>query len=177
MKELEKKAGQIFLMNYDFIIRLAFHFAPWPDLSEDIAHQVFVEFMSHPSRWNLDGDVKPLLIKMTRDVAYRFTKERCKQQTEVQNRIVEHLRQVAEQSLDKRMNRDDIFFLRECVNRLPAKSRRLIERYYHEGISIVQIAQGMNSKDSRIRQILCRLRLKLRQCVERLIRERNGELQ
>ena len=52
-----------------FVRALALRLAPTPGLIEDIAQQVFLEFIRKAGEWDLASDLRPLFTVMTRVVA------------------------------------------------------------------------------------------------------------
>ncbi len=79
-----------------FVRALALKLAPAPGLAEDVAQQVFLEFISKEASWDLSRDIRPLLAVMTRNVARRFWRERTHTLPEVQRELAEHIRHLAE---------------------------------------------------------------------------------
>lgn len=59
--------------------------------------------------------------------------------------------------------------LRECVDALPARSRRLVELNYDDDVGRAAIARELGMKADGVKTALRRLRDGLRQCVERRI--------
>lgn len=72
MNPAQTIAAQVFLSHHDFVRGVALKYAPWPGLMDDIAQQVFLEFMAKESKWDLSTDARPLLATMTRHIALRL---------------------------------------------------------------------------------------------------------
>ena len=79
-----------------FVRALALRLAPAPGLAEDIAQQVFLEFVAKASQWDLTRDIKPLLAGMTRNVARRAWREKSHHMPEVVRELADHIRELAE---------------------------------------------------------------------------------
>jgi len=156
-----------------FVLGLAMRLAPTPGLAEDIAQQVFLEFLSKGTQWDLSQDIKPLLAGMTRNVARRCWRERMHTLPEVQRELAEHICQLAESREVAWFGEEEKTILRRCLDRLPAKSRRLIELHYYLDTSSVEIAQQMNMQPDAVRRALFRLREQLRKCVRQLLPEKS----
>src|SRR5689334_14169199 len=152
-----------------FVRALALRLAPAPSLAEDIAQQVFLEFMAKASEWDLARDVKPLLAVMTRNVARRCWRERLHTLPEVQRQLAEHIRQLAESKEVNWFGQEERSALEQCLDRLPTKSRRLIEMHYYLDNSSVEIARQMNMNADAVRRALFRLREQLRKCVRKFL--------
>ena len=154
-----------------FVRALALRLAPAPGLAEDIAQQVFLEFIAKEAEWDLTGNVKALLGVMTRNVAKRCWRERMHTLPEVQHQLAEHIRQLAETREVTWFGEEEKSILRRCLDRLPMKSRRLIELHYYLDTSSVEIAHQMGTNADAVRRALFRLRDQLRKCVKRFLPE------
>ena len=53
--------NQLVEANAGFVRALALRLAPAPGLAEDIAQQVFLEFIAKAAEWDLTSDVRPPL--------------------------------------------------------------------------------------------------------------------
>jgi DNA-directed RNA polymerase specialized sigma24 family protein len=92
----ENRIAELAKANERFVHALALRLAPYPGLAEDIAQQVFLEFISKAAEWDLTADIKPLLAAMTRHVANHCWRERMRTLPEVQQAVAEHIRHLAE---------------------------------------------------------------------------------
>jgi len=156
-----------------FVRALALRLAPAPGLAEDIAQQVFLEFLAKEAQWDLSQDIKPLLAVMTRNVARRCWRERMHALPEVQRELAEHICQLADSKDVAWFGEEEKTILRRCLDRLPAKSRRLIELHYYLDTSSVEIAQQMDMQPDAVRRALFRLREQLRKCVRQFLPEKS----
>ena len=169
MDTQEAHAAQLFLAHHDFVKGVALKYAPWPGLMEDIAQQVFLEFMSKESTWDLERDIRPLLATMTRHIALRQWRERTRNQPEVVQKLADHIRLLAEQRDAPPRYEDEVQALRSCLSKLPEKSRELVELYYYDDISTPEIAEQTEMKTDTVCRALSRVREKLRECVKKSI--------
>jgi RNA polymerase sigma factor (sigma-70 family) len=167
MNPNETHAAQAFLTHHDFVKGVALKYAPWPGLVEDISQQVFLEFLAKETRWDLRQDVRPLLATMTRHVAMRLWRERTRQQPEEVRKLAEHIRQLAEEREAPPRYEEEIQALRQCLRKLPEKSRELVELYYYHDIGTPEIAEQVRMKTDTVCRALSRVRAKLRECLER----------
>lgn len=154
------------MAHHGFVKGLALKFAPWPGLADDIVQQVFLEFVRKEERWDLDADVKPLLVTMTRFVALRCWRERLHQQPEVVRQLADHIRHLAEQREQSRRYDDEITALRTCLEKLPSKTRAFVDSYYYAEMSVEQIATRMRMRTDTVCRALSRVRAKLRDCLK-----------
>lgn len=155
-----------------FVRALALRLAPAPGLAEDIAQQVLLEFLTKAAQWDLTADIKPLLAGMTRLVARRTWREKTHQMPDTVRELAEHIRELAEAQEVKWFTDEEKSALRRCLDRLPDKSRRLIELHYYLDVTSVEIGRQMETNADAVRRALFRLREQLRQCVQRLLGEK-----
>ena len=160
------KVAQLVLAHHGFVKGLAVRIAPWPGLADDITQQVFLEFLKKEAKWDLERDVKPLLATMTRHVAMRCWRERTRQMPETVYKLAEHIRDLAGAGTPEPRWDDEVGALKRCLEKLPDKSRTLVELHYFGGATTVEIAGRMTVKADAVRQALCRLRGQLRTCIE-----------
>ncbi len=159
------QAAQVFLSHHDFVKGVALKYAPWPGLMDDIAQQVFLEFMAKESKWDLSTDIRPLLATMTRHIALRLWRERTRQQPEVVQKLADHIRLLAEERETPPRYEYEIGLLRSCLQKLPDKSRELVEFYYYNNVSTAEIAEQVNMKADTVCRALSRVRENLRECI------------
>ena len=166
MNIAETHAAQVFLAHHDFVKGVALKYAPWPGLLEDITQQVFLEFMAKESKWDLSSDARPLLATMTRHIAMRLWRERTRQQPDVVQNLADHIRLLAEERETPPRYEDEVRVLRTCLQKLPQKSRELVELYYYDEVGTPQIAEQIQMKADTVCRALSRVREKLRECIE-----------
>ncbi len=171
LSETRSVSDDLLTAHGGFVRALALKLAPAPGLAEDIAQQVFLEFIAKEASWDLTRDIKPLLAGMTRNVARRYWRERTHTLPEVQRELAEHIRHLAESREVAWFDEEEKSALQRCLDRLPAKSRRLVELHYFLDTSSVEIARQTKVKPDAVRRALFRLRGLLRNCVRRFLPE------
>ena len=149
-----------------FVRALATKYAPVAGAADDIVQQVFLEFIAKYDTWDTQSDLRPLLHTMTRFVARRYWHERSRSMTPEMHQLADHIRQLAESRDLQLYGEQEKSALRECLHKLPEKSRRIIEGHYLLGVSSKDIAESMQLSSDAVRQALCRLRVQLRKCME-----------
>jgi len=172
MPETNPILNRLIEANTGFVHALALRLAPGPGLTEDIAQQVFLEFIAKAAQWDLTQDIKPLLAGMTRNVARRAWREKSHHMPEVVRDLADHIRELAEAREVTWFNDEEKSALRRCLQKLPDKSRRLITLHYDLDVTSVEIARQMEINADAVRRALFRLRELLRKCVQRILRER-----
>src|SRR5689334_8688214 len=114
---------QLVEANAGFVRALALRFAPAPGLAEDIAQQVFLEFIAKADQWDLDTDPRGLLTVMTRNVALRCWRDRTRDLSGQLRELAEHIRELAEPEEVSWYGEEEKQALRRCLEKLPEKSR------------------------------------------------------
>ena len=170
----DKKATALLMKYHRFVFWHARCLIPFPDLAEDVAQQVFVEFLSHTDRWNLEDDVRPILKTLVHRCAVAVWRDRAKTLPDALSQITEFVQQ--EQNDNSIFRDDQMAALRNCSQKLPQGARQLIARHYFDGISVKQIAKEIHQKAATVGKSIYRIREKLRHCIELTIKaeEHNG---
>src|SRR5262245_27907616 len=122
MPEQQPRIAEIIEGHGHFVRSLALRLAPVPSLVEDIAQQVFLEFVAKGDQWDLNRDVKPLLATMTRNVALRCWRERTRAMSAEMRGLADHIRALAEESEVEWYRPEEQTALRQCLEQLPEKS-------------------------------------------------------
>ncbi len=156
----------IVLSHHDFVRVTAFRESPYPGMTEDIVQQVFVEFFAKRDQWNYDDDLRPLLKTMTKYVAARLWREKSRYLSAVRKAIAEEVR-ISVHNSDFPYE-EDMASLHQCLNKLSGRARKLIELRYFSDIPIADIAERLMLKPNSVYRTICRLREKLKACIERL---------
>lgn len=168
-RQLEE-ATQEFQRWYGLVLSVARRYAPSPEWVQDVVQQVFIDFVTATLKGNRDPsrDLAPYLHQITRNRALKFWREERHRQPEIQQRIGERLARLQRQrnESDEEANRQ-LEQLRRCTGELPEKSRRLIERHYFQGSSLEEIARDESIPSGTLRKAMYRIRIQLRDCMER----------
>jgi RNA polymerase sigma-70 factor, ECF subfamily len=166
---LDRRVAELAGIHQGFVKAVALKLAPAPGLADDIAQQVFLEFVSKREKWDLERDVRPLLAVMTRNVARRFWRERCRAMSPEMRQLAEHIRELSEKDDVSPYQEEEVAALRDCLAKLPAKSQTLVRLHYYLGTSSVDIASQLPMRADAVRRALFRLRGQLRLCIERAL--------
>ncbi len=150
-------------------------FAPYPGLADDIVQQVFLEFIAKQDQWKLGDDPRPLLAVMTRNVAKRLWQEKTRKMPEILRKIAERVQSLAEQRTDSSSYDDELFALQFCLDRLSERERALLEKRYYQKHPSQKIADEMGLRVNTLNRAICRIREKLRLCIERKTRIKTAQ--
>lgn len=167
MDDPKDRATQLFLSKYNLVLGLACRHAPFPGIADDILQDVFVEFVQNADRWNLEENIEPILVRLTRFAVASHWRERLKSRPSAMQKLAEHLKSIAETNAES-VDGDEMVVLRHCLGKLAPKSRELIDLHYKENLSMVDIARKMAVTDLAVRQAVCRIRGVLRLCMRKI---------
>mgnify|MGYP006295653681 CR=1 FL=1 len=176
MNAHDAKIKELVKQHQGFVKMLSVKLAPFPGVCDDIAQQVFLEFINKKDRWDLNNDIKPLLAGITRNIALRYWRELKKNMSPELAKLAEHIKTVAgsrEDSAEEQKEEQKKRALRFCLRKLQAKSRKLIEVYYYLDLTSIEIAKKMSMTADAVRRALFRLRKKLKKCIQRSLQGRD----
>lgn len=173
MKPLEEKAANCFLLHHDFVKQQVLRYAPLPGLVDDICQQVFLEFVSKSDRWDLDGDVRPVLVVLIKGFSMRALQEKRKHVPGALPRIVELLVRRNEFLGDEGNYEKEKGVLRACIERLNHRNREIVRLYYYNEYALQEIGELMFISPNAVSHVLCRIRNFLRKCIRKSLG--NGE--
>lgn len=162
---VDQKVACLFLAEQDFVKGLAIYYAPWPGIADDIVQQVFLEFVTHQERWDLEKEIRPLLGVMTRNIARRFWREKIRNMPESLKQVAEHLEAASRDTEPDECYDAKRRALDECMKTLGPKSRALIDMRYFGMMKPAEMAERLQAKTATITQALYRLRGKLYDCI------------
>lgn len=174
-KTLQQIAGEAFLANYDSVLSVAFRFAPLPDLVDDVLQETFNIFVSRAECYDLKTETRFLLMKIAKNVALGFWKQRQRERSKVAQLIFEHVRQYGE-SLSA-PEEDTGCYSREqgalgtCLEKLSPQNRDIVRQHYFQKLPIAEIASQYQTTTDAIKQLLFRIRKKLRICIDKRVRQ------
>lgn len=170
------QAARLFESRYDLILETAYRYAPDAGLAHDIAQQSYLSFIHgvQEKNWDLERDVAPLLRAIVKNVAMNVWKQRKKHAPEALRRVHERLLRFFEEttdlgSVEDKVGIDRLEALKSCMEKLTLRSRQFLEQHYHQGTTMEEIGLQNNVPPNTIRQMFCRLRAKLRDCIEQTL--------
>lgn len=165
----------LFQTHYEFIVGVAYRFAPKPDLIYDIAQQTFVRFVEYAEKkeWNLDEEIKPLIFTMTKSVAFdlwrRYRLENGKAMVLIGEKLKHIQAEKMRETHEEEKIAEEIEALRQCKKKLQPKHLEILEEHYNKGVSIKEIARERQLNLSTLRKFFFRLRGKLKDCIRQTL--------
>jgi RNA polymerase sigma-70 factor (ECF subfamily) len=135
--------------------------------TEDLVQQVFVNAFLHLADFEIGRDFGAWLRTIARNAVREHLRKnarydrRLKMYGELAMRRWEDDQQA--RVFDESLHRA----LQDCLRRLPDKAAEAVRLRYHEGLDFAAIAASMESSAGALRNLLSRVRVRLRECIER----------
>jgi len=134
--------------------------------TEDLAQQVFVNVYHALDQYDLGRG----LGRWIRAIARNAVLEELRRRGRYRGRVGEYARwveqRVSEADSAQRGLHDRIAYLRECIERLDAGHAEAVRRRYLHQQGLSEIAEAIGRSTAAVRNLLSRVRVKLRECVE-----------
>lgn len=170
-----EQLARVFESHYGLILEAARRYAPDCDLMRDIVQQTYLVYIQGiaSKKWTAEYKIDSLLYGIAKRVALNLWKEEQKNSPENLQMIGERFRRSFEESSESPDPTSDekLAALNDCLKKIPEANRKHLERYYREGVSIEELARENDMLPNTLRQLFCRLRSKLKQCIERTVRK------
>lgn len=160
-----------FLAHYGVALKIAFSFAPASDLVSDIVQSTYIEFVDEAASLADDEQLLALLRRITRRVAQRLWNERNHNAPEILDKIARRMAQLAEAHFEELYFEDELLALNVCLDKLPERSRKLVQQHYLEGKSVASLASDFKAAPRRLYKALFRIREKLRSCINLVLKK------
>lgn len=167
--------SQFFISHYGVVVALAFRFSPRSDLVKDIVQQVYLELFNEEKTFPNETELKLHIRKLTRRVAQRYWNEHYRKQGAVQLELARHLAVILEANDASHDVEFETVALRQCLSKLPGKSRTVIEDYYFNDCSVPLIAGRIGMSVDAVYKAIARVREKLGECIRMLVKREGKE--
>lgn len=145
----------------DMVYRLAFSMMKNKDDADDIHQEVFIQYISKQPNFENEEHKKAWLIRVTINLCKNWWKSAwCRKVCSIwDGQAVTELNETAYQW-------EMQYPIIEQVKQLPQKYRTVIHLFYYEEMSIKEIADVLELKESNVRARLTRARQKLKEIVK-----------
>lgn len=132
------------------ILRLAYSYLHNMSDAEDALQDVLIQFIKTTPRFENAEHEKAWLIRVSINISKnKISYNKIRKSDELNENLV------AEE-------KEDLVMVWDAVRSLPAKYSEVIHLYYHQGYSTTKIAELLSKKESTIRSLLKRARIKLK---------------
>ena len=135
--------------------------------SEDLVQQVFVNAFMHLADFQTGRDFGAWLRTIARNAVREHLRKnaRYERRLKVYGELLSHRWEDEDraQEFDESLRRA----LEDCLQRLPDKAAQAVRLRYHGGLDYAAMATSMDSSSGALRNLLSRVRVRLRECIER----------
>jgi RNA polymerase sigma-70 factor (ECF subfamily) len=138
--------------------------APVAELMDEVTHETFVfahQRLREFHEGSFQGWLRAIAFQLVRKRVLLFSRERRNLE-----RYGEHARWEAAQRVLQQTSTDDAERLAICLEELPPPMRELLELRYGAGFTSEEIAERLQRTNAWARQVLTRLRRKLKACMD-----------
>jgi RNA polymerase sigma-70 factor (ECF subfamily) len=137
------------------------------DLTEDVFQEVSVVVLQKVEAFDAGGDLQAWCRGIARNIVLREREKSRRLRSFEGERLVELIDVAFTENAGRELLDARRGLLRNCMGRLAAPSRELLDLRYQAGLSLRQVAQKMGRSEAAVQVGLSRLRKWLTDCVER----------
>jgi RNA polymerase sigma-70 factor, ECF subfamily len=158
---------QIMDIYQDKVIRLAYTYVKDRKLAEDLAQEVFVKCYIHKDNFRNDSSVKTWVYAITVNLCKDYLRSGWKKYIHVMDRFGKSRPSSVLTPELSIVQKSEHEALAEHVLNLPLKYREVILLFYYKELTVCEISQILNKKETTIRTLLQRGRELLRRKLEK----------
>ncbi|MEM1085148.1 MAG: sigma-70 family RNA polymerase sigma factor [Verrucomicrobiota bacterium] len=141
-----------------------------PDCAEDIVQQAQCLAWERREQYRADGNLRGWLMRMVYFKALSHRRDRAREGRLVFNEeIVQRIAEKAEEVVTGEAQR--VTALKECLEKLSPEQRQMLACVYARGETVPEYAKKYRLSVQACYKTLSRLRIRLRECVERRMKE------
>ncbi|MBO35578.1 MAG: RNA polymerase subunit sigma-70 [Verrucomicrobiales bacterium] len=141
--------------------------ADWVD---DLAQDAFVEAYRKLDTFDVNRDFGKWLRGIARNLVRNELRKENRHRRILHEGLTQHLLDLHEQDAPP-YEPAQVEALRECMDRLPDRSRDLVHSRYREGRNATRLAEEFDMKTATVRQQLLRIRRQLHECIDNHLKE------
>lgn len=134
--------------------------------TEDLVQQVFVNAYVHLDQYQSGRDFG----KWIRTIARNAVREELRRRSRYANRLKTYGEILAGRISDEQgaSLHEELLLeaLRHCMGKLSGDAARIVQLRYAQGKSFDEIGKALGRSANAVRQVLCRVRVRLRQCID-----------
>jgi len=136
-------------------------------LTQDVVQQAFLAAYRNLDKYRAGTDFSAWVRTIARNLARNAAVKRARGDSHLEAYRIELVDEHTPRQWREDMAEDRSAALRHCREALPPDSRRMLTSYYQEGLPIATIAKQLNRSIAAVRQSLWRIRMALRDCIEK----------
>ena len=141
-----------------------------PDWVDDLAQDAFITAYREFNSYDSGRDFGKWLRGITRNLVRNEMRKQGRHRRILHEGLSQYLLALAENEKDQ-YDDTKLKALRDCLEYLPEKSRKLVRSRYYEGWDSTVLADKFEMKSDTVRQTLLRIRRKLYVCINHRIKQ------
>ncbi len=148
-----------------YIRKLATVLAPNPSMADDLAQEAFIIAFRKAESFDDEREVRPWVAGILRNLCKKAWTRSIQSGAIFRDDLAEYLENLAAEpvELPENVSRDRLML---CMEKLPERSKTLINLFYYMEMKTEEIAQRVESSATAVRMALVRIRGKLKHCME-----------
>lgn len=167
-----EELNHLFQSCYGQVLGAAYRYAPSEDLIDDIVQQTYLEFLTKSLEGTLkiEKDAGSLLYQISKRRACDLWRKRSKETpTPVDILALRLIHPEDENEADMLETESQLKKLALCIEKLPPKSKAMLEQHYFDGVAMKEIAQEQQKSENAIYRTFYRIRINLKTCIEKIV--------
>ena len=136
-----------------------------PDWVDDIAQEAFLTAYRRWDTYDPSRDFGKWLRGIAANIVRNEIRKDARRQRILHTELAEILLDRYAES-QKRYEPLAVVAIQQCVDKLPPKSRQVVQGRYRDGLAAPQLAKQLELSAANVRQMLVRIRRQLKECVE-----------
>ncbi len=141
--------------------------APRPDMADDIAQKALLIALRDFDKFDSSRDFALWVEGVVRNVARHAWRALSKRNAIERDALAEHLETLARTSPEPTVDDHRIDALRDCTQRLPKRSRQIVNLHYGLEVRCHEVAERVGTTRDAVKTALSRIRRSLRDCIEK----------
>lgn len=152
--QINEQAERLMTAYGNSVLRLAYSYLHNMSDAEDVLQDTLIQFIKTQPQFETVEHEKAWLLR----VAINISKNKIKYNNIRKNDELSETMAACET--------EDLSFVWDAVKQLPSKYSEVVHLYYHEGYSTAQIALLLSKKETTVRSLLQRARIKLKDVLQ-----------
>jgi len=136
--------------------------------AEDILQEVWIRLAEAAERGEAIADAAKWCRGVAKNLILHYWREKRTAKVVADSELLDLVEQALNEHPQAADNRRQA--LMECIDRLPEKSKRLLQMKYEQGVSFAGMAERLERSMESLKMALCRVRQGLLECVKRKLR-------
>ncbi|MDR1771676.1 MAG: RNA polymerase sigma factor [Hungatella sp.] len=148
--QMNEQAGRLMTDYGNHVLRLAYSYLHNMSDAEDVLQDTLIQFIKTQPQFETAGHEKAWVLRVAINLSKnKITYNKIRKTDELSDTLAAN-------------ETEDLTFVWDAVKQLPSKYREVVHLYYYEGCSTAQIASLLSKKETTVRSLLQRARLKLK---------------